>query len=144
MYMKTSKKGIDHIGQSEGIRLTAYLDTGGVWTIGVGHTGPEVVKGLRITYEQAMKWLEEDVKEAEDAVNRLVKVELTQNQFDVLVSFVFNVGEGQFAKSTMLKLLNSGDYIGSANQFPRWKFDNGKEIQGLLNRRLEEQKIFLA
>jgi len=84
------------------------------------------------------------VLEAEDAVNRLVKVELTQNQFDMLVSFVFNVGEGQFKRSTLLRLLNQGDYEGAANELPKWKFDNGKMIQGLLNRRLEEQKIFLA
>jgi lysozyme len=142
--VKTSEAGLDHIEQSEGIRYTAYLDTGGVWTIGVGHTGPEVVKGLRATDEQVRAWLEEDVREAEDAVNRLVKVELTQNQFDMLVSFVFNVGEGQFKKSTMLKLINAGDMEGAAAQFPRWCYDNGKMIQGLLNRRLAEQKIFLA
>jgi lysozyme len=142
--VKTSDSGLDHIEQSEGIRYTAYLDTGGVWTIGVGHTGPEVIKGLRATDEQVRAWLEEDVLEAEDAVNRLVKVELTQNQFDMLVSFVFNVGEGQFKRSTMLRLLNQGDYEGAANELPKWKFDNGKMIQGLLNRRLEEQKIFLA
>jgi len=142
--VKTSEAGLDHIEQSEGVRYTAYLDTGGVWTIGVGHTGPEVVKGLRATDEQVRAWLEEDVLEAEDAVNRLVKVELTQNQFDMLVSFVFNVGEGQFKRSTLLRLLNQGDYEGAANELPKWKFDNGKMIQGLLNRRLEEQKIFLA
>lgn len=142
--MKTSEEGLDHIEASEGIRYVAYLDTGGVWTIGVGHTGPEVVKGLRATEEQVREWLVEDVEEAEDAVNRLVKVELNQNQFDMLVSFVFNVGEGQFKRSTMLRLLNKGDYEAAANEFPKWKFDNGKMIQGLLNRRLEEQKIFLA
>lgn len=141
--MKTSKQGIDHIGESEGIRLTSYLDTGGVWTIGVGHTGPEVVKGLRITYDKAMEWLAEDVREAEDAVNRLVKVKLSQHQYDMLVSFVFNVGEGQFSKSTMLRLLNSGDYTGAGNQFPRWNMDNGKVITGLTNRRIAEKKIFL-
>lgn len=140
--MKISKKGLDHLSQSEGIVLTAYLDTGGVWTIGVGHTGKEVLKGLRISYEKALELLQEDTKEAEDAVNRLVKVELTQNQFDMLVSFVFNLGEGQFSKSTLLKVLNNKQYQEAADQFPKWCYDNGKMIQGLLNRRLAEQKIF--
>lgn len=142
--MKLSEKGLEHIADSEGTKLYAYLDTGGVWTIGVGHTGPEVVRGLQISHAKAMEYLAEDVEEAEDAVNRLVKVDLTQNQFDMLVSFVFNVGEGQFKKSTLLKVLNAGNYDTAADEFLKWKFDNGKMIQGLLNRRIEEREIFLA
>lgn len=140
--MKTSQGGLDFIQDVEGCKLFAYLDTGGVWTIGVGHTGPEVVKGLSCTMEQAMAWLAEDVREAEDAINKAVKVSLTQNQFDALVSFVFNVGVGAFLSSTLLKKLNAGDYEGAAGQFPRWNKDNGKEIAGLTKRRHLEQSVF--
>lgn len=142
--MQTSKKGLEFIQDVEGCKLFAYLDTGGVWTIGVGHTGPEVVKGLSCTMEQAMKWLAEDSTEAQEAVNKLVKVPLTQNQFDALVSFVFNVGVNAFAKSTMLRKLNLGDYAGASKEFPRWNKDNGKEILGLTKRRLLEQGVFNA
>lgn len=140
--MKTSKDGLDFIQDVEGCKLFAYLDTGGVWTIGVGHTGPEVVKGLSCTMEQVTKWLAEDVREAEDAINRLVKVPLTQNQFDALVSFVFNVGVNAFKGSTMLQKLNGKDYVGASNQFPRWNKDNGRVITGLTKRRLLEQSVF--
>jgi len=140
--MKTSQSGLDFIQDVEGCKLFAYLDTGGVWTIGVGHTGPEVVKGLSCTMGQAMVWLAEDVREAEDAINKAVKVSLTQNQFDALVSFVFNVGVGAFLSSTLLKKLNAGDYEGAAGQFPRWNKDNGKEIAGLTKRRHLEQSVF--
>lgn len=140
--MKTSKDGLDFIQDVEGCKLFAYLDTGGVWTIGVGHTGPEVVKGLSCTMEQVTKWLAEDVREAEDAINSLVKVPLTQNQFDALVSFVFNVGVNAFKGSTMLQKLNGKDYSGASNQFPRWNKDNGRVITGLTKRRLLEQSVF--
>jgi len=142
--MKTSQSGLDFIQDVEGCKLFAYLDTGGVWTIGVGHTGPEVVRGLACTMEEAMAWLAEDVREAEDAINKAVKVPLTQNQFDALVSFVFNVGVGAFLSSTLLKKLNAGDYEGAAAQFPRWNKDNGKEIAGLTKRRHLEQGVFNA
>ena len=128
---------------AEGLRLKAYLDTGGVWTIGYGHTGPEVVKGLTITMEQAEALLTEDLRTAEDHVNSAVKVKLTQNQFDALVSFVYNIGGGAFKESTLLRLLNAGDYEGAANQLPRWVKDNGRLIDGLVNRRREERELFL-
>lgn len=141
--MKMSANGLDMLQDLEGVRYVAYLDTGGVWTIGVGHTGPEVVKGLRADHTQVMKWLEEDVVEAEDCVNSVVKVPLTQNQFDSLVSFVFNVGVNAFRSSTMLKRLNAGDYEGAANQFSRWVYDNGKRINGLVLRRKLEAENFV-
>jgi lysozyme len=89
-----------------------------------------------------MEWLDEDLKEAEDAVNRLVKVPLTQGQFDALASFVFNLGEGQFSKSTLLKLLNAGSYDGARDQFKRWVYDNGKVQPGLVKRRMGEAERF--
>jgi len=139
---KITQDGLDFIQDVEGCKLYAYLDTGGVWTIGVGHTGPEVVKGLTCTMEQALQWLREDSEEAQEGVRRLVKGLLTQNQFNALVSFVFNVGVGAFSKSTMLKLINKGDFDGAAKEFPRWNKDNGKEILGLTKRRILEQSMF--
>lgn len=140
--MHISQEGLDFIQDVEGCKLYSYLDTGGVWTIGVGHTGPDVTKGQTCTLEQAMKWLEEDCEEAMAAINALVKVPLTQHQFDALTSFVFNVGTGAFAKSTLLRKLNLKDYEGASGQFHRWNKDNGKEILGLTKRRLLEQSVF--
>lgn len=140
--MVTSDDGVHDIEEYEGTKLKAYKDTGGVWTIATGHTGPEVCEGLTCTPTQATRWLREDLKEAEDAVNRLVKVPLTQGQFDALVSFVFNLGEGQFSKSTMLKKLNGGDYKGAAGEFGRWVFDAGKIQPGLVKRRYGEKARF--
>jgi lysozyme len=117
--MKLSPAGSEILILREGLRLKAYRDTKGILTIGVGHTGPEVVEGLVITKEKAHELFQKDVAWAEDAVN-LVKVPLTQNQFDALVSFVFNIGAGAWKRSTMLKMLNVGDYIGASKQFDRW------------------------
>lgn len=142
--MQSSQQLIDLIRSPriEGTRYVAYLDTGGVWTIGAGHTGPDVTEGMRIDDSQVDAYLREDLAEAEEAINRLVKRELSQHQFDALVSFVFNIGVGQFAGSTMLKLLNRGDMAGAAAQFPRWKYDNGRIVGGLIKRRALERRIF--
>lgn len=127
----------------EALRLEAYLPTkDDVWTIGWGHTAG-VYQGMKITEAQAQKFFEDDVAWATDAVNKLVKVELSQNQFDALVSFVFNIGLGAFSKSTMLRKLNAGDYEGAASEFPRWNKQAGKVLKGLVNRRQEEMEYFL-
>lgn len=131
------------IKDHEGLRLTAYKDGGGVWTIGYGHTGADVREGLTIPLSEAERLLTRDLKTAEGHVNGAVQVKLTQNQFDALVSFVYNVGGEAFRTSTMLRLLNAGDYVGAANQFPRWNKDNGKVVQGLINRRAKERDLFL-
>ena len=117
--MRTSEQGKKLILLREGYRNYAYKDTKGIWTIGVGHTGG-VKEGDRATDAQIWQWLTDDLKIAEDCINKLVKVELTQNQFDALVSFVFNVGIGAFGRSTMLKVLNMGNYEEAARQFDRW------------------------
>jgi lysozyme len=140
--MKTSDEGLEAIKDHEGVRTEAYYDTGGVITNGVGHTGPDVYEGQVVDMHQVDAWLREDVIEAEDAVNRLVKVALTQNQFDALVSFVFNLGEGQFRRSTLLRKLNNGDYIGASKEFKRWVYDNGRLISGLVKRRYAEAEMF--
>lgn len=143
--MKTSDKGKDFLAEVEGEVLTAYKDTGGVWTIGVGHTSDEHLKvtpGLKITKAKSRELLDIDILEAEEAVNRLVQVPLSQGQFDALVSFVFNLGEGQFADSTLLRKLNAGDYTGAAKQFERWVYDNGRKLPGLVKRRHGEAMMF--
>jgi lysozyme len=131
------------IKTAEGLRLTAYKDGGGVWTIGYGHTGADVREGLTIPLSEAERLLTRDLRVAENHVNGAVQVKLTQNQFDALVSFVYNVGGDAFRKSTLLKKLNAGDYLGAADQFPRWNKDNGKVVDGLTNRRREERALFL-
>lgn len=140
--MITSDKGLDYIVQFEGKRLSAYLDSVNIPTIGVGHTGPDVFMGQTITDVECLELLREDVREAEACINAAVKVPLTQDQFDALVSFVFNVGAGAFKGSTMLKLLNAGEYDKAASQFHRWNKAAGRELIGLTKRRMAEADIF--
>lgn len=117
--MKTSNKGIELIKQFEGLRLKAYRDSGGKWTIGYGHTGG-VKSGDVITAQQANDFLIQDIKTAENAINGL-NLNLTQNQFDALVSFVFNVGTGNFGTSTLRKkLLKNPDDPTIRDEFNRW------------------------
>jgi lysozyme len=144
--MQISYVGKELLKEFEGFEEKAYLDTGNVWTIGYGTiriNGKPVEAGQTCTKEQASVWLEEDLAWAQTAVNRLVKVKLTQNMFDALVSFVYNIGESAFSKSTLLRLLNAEQYVMAANQFDRWVFDNGKKIQGLVNRRTREKQLFM-
>jgi lysozyme len=142
--MQSSQQLIDLIRSPriENTRYVAYRDSGGVWTIGAGHTGPEVIEGMRIDDSQVDAYLREDLAEAEEAINRLVKCELNQHQFDALVSFVFNIGVGAFAKSTILKLLNQCDMAGAAKQFARWNKVKGRIVGGLIKRRALERRIF--
>jgi lysozyme len=137
--MITSDKGIQLLMLREGVRLKAYRDVKGIWTVGVGHTGPEVVEGLVINQLQAMSLLHHDVITAEECINKNVKVPLTENQFDALVSFVFNVGVGAFTRSTMLRKLNVGDYEGCAKEFDKWHIP----IQ-ITSRRDSERDQFLS
>ena len=143
--MKLSYNGIQFLKQWEGFKKEAYKDTGGVWTIGYGTIKwkeKPIEQGMTITEKEAELALEADLAWAQTAVNQLVRVSLTQNMFDALVSFVYNVGESAFSKSTLLKLLNQGNYTEAVKQFERWKFDNGKEVRGLLNRRESERALF--
>lgn len=128
----------------EALRLEAYKPTpNDVWTIGWGHTST-AKQGMKITRAEAEKLFDQDVAWAVDAVNQLVKVGLTQHQFDALVSFTFNVGAGAFKGSTLLRKLNVGDYEGAANEFPRWNKQGKKVLRGLVRRRAEEQEYFLT
>ena len=118
--MKTSEQGLDLLIEREGSRNDAYLDSVGVVTIGCGHTGPEVHMGLHWSDEEIKEALAKDIAFFEAAVNGYVTVPLTQNQFDALVSFTFNVGMSAFHQSTMLKLLNTGNADQVPAQFDRW------------------------
>jgi len=141
MSLSFSDAGVDHLKKWEGVELEAYQDTGGVWTIGVGHTRG-VTEGMTITEDQAEAFLRQDIGWAEAVVDRYVKVPLTQSQYDILVSFAFNVGEGQFRTSTLLRKLNAGNYDAVPRQLLRWTYDNGEYIQGLKNRRIAEAAMW--
>ncbi|WP_228147193.1 lysozyme [Acinetobacter sp. ANC 3832] len=140
-----SKAGIDAICSYEGLEFKAYLDSANIWTIGYGTikypNGVRVKKGDTCTIEQAKAYMASDLKSFEAAVNK-VKVPLNQNQYDALVSLTYNIGVNAFANSTLLKKLNAGDYKGAAAQFNVWNKVKGKIVQGLVNRRAKERKLF--
>jgi GH24 family phage-related lysozyme (muramidase) len=146
--MKISDAGLELIIRFEGLRLEAYLDPVGIWTIGCGHTGPEVRRGLKISRPRAMQLLREDVREAEEAVTRLVQRPLNQAQFDALVSFAFNAGGGALAQSTLLRRLNAGDRAAAQREFAKWVKGTigGRKVTlpGLVRRRAAEAKMFGA
>jgi lysozyme len=142
MNMQYSKAGVDLTKRFESCRLTAYQDVKGVWTIGWGHTGPEVRAGLVWTQAQADDALLADTARAVQDVNTHVTVALTQGEFDALVDFAFNCGNGNLNTSTLLRLLNAGDYANAANEFVKWDHAGGKEVAGLLRRRLAEKAEF--
>lgn len=141
--MKIGQKGLDLIKSFEGLRLTAYRDAVGILTIGYGHTG-DVRVGQVITNNQANELLIKDIGWAEKAVNRLTQVPLSQGQFDALVSFVFNLGENNFRKSTLLKKLNACDFDGASNEFIKWNRAGGQVLNGLTKRRTAEKDLFLS
>lgn len=140
-HLTYSRAGLELTEHFEGCRLQAYADQVGVWTIGYGHTHG-VAPGMACDQRLAEAWLLEDVQEAVDAVQRLVLVRLTQNQFDALVDFVFNLGSGNLAHSTLLHLLNAGDYAGASHHFREWDRAGGIVRSGLLRRRIAEEALF--
>ncbi|WP_152051840.1 lysozyme [Tautonia marina] len=140
--MKVSDRGIALIKDHEGLRLEAYLCPGNVWTIGYGST-KGVKQGMKVTKKQAEEMLRRDIGRFERAVNKLVTMELSQEQFDALVSLAFNIGEGAFAKSKLLEVLNAGKYRDAAAQFPKWRKSAGKVLPGLVKRRAAEKALFL-
>jgi lysozyme len=140
--MKTSAQGRKLIEDAEDCKLQAYLCPAGVPTIGIGHT-KGVRLGMSCTREQADQWLAEDLQSAESDIARLVKVPLTQGQFDALASFIFNMGGDKFAHSTLLKMLNDGRVFAAASQFKLWTHSNGVELPGLVKRRNAESELFL-
>ena len=139
---KISEAGAALIKRFEGRRLTAYKDPVGIWTIGYGHTGPDVLPGMTITEETADIMLENDLAECYDCVESFVDVDLTDGQYAALCSFIFNLGCGAFKNSTLLRLLNQGNYDGARKQFPRWVHAGGKVLEGLVKRRAAEAQMF--
>jgi lysozyme len=137
-----SGNGLALTEQWEGCCLTAYQDQVGVWTIGYGHTGADVTPGLTITQQQAEALLAKDVLVAARCVNTMVKLPLSQGEFDALVDFVFNLGAGNFARSTLLTALNAGDFARAAAQFECWDRAGGIVVAGLLRRRQAELGLF--
>lgn len=140
--MKISPRGISLIKRHEGCRLQAYKCPAGVWTIGIGHTG-DVQPGQEIDEEEAEALLQMDVETTYDALADLVDVDLNQNEFDALVSFVFNVGRDAFKNSTLLRLLNQDQRYPAAQQFLRWVHAGREVLPGLVRRREEERSLFL-
>lgn len=140
---KVSQKCIDLVKQCEGCKLTSYQDSVGVWTIGYGRT-TGVTKGQTITQKQADSFLLQELEQFGKAVASLVKVLINQNQFDALVCFTYNVGVGSLKKSTLLKLLNAGNFTEAAQQFLVWNKAGGKVLPGLSKRRALEKSLFEA
>jgi GH24 family phage-related lysozyme (muramidase) len=141
--MTINQDGLNLIKSFEGLYLDAYIDPVGVWTIGYGHT-EGVYEGMTITEAEAEELLRKDLAEFEAAVSEAVQVSLNDNQFSALVSFTFNLGAGSLFESTLLKLLNQGDFQGAADQFPRWNKAGGQELPGLTRRRQAERALFLG
>lgn len=136
-------KEAELIKSFEGLELEAYLCPADIWTIGYGHTG-DVKEGDTITKAEAEDLLDKDLEKFRSGVNICVKVPLNENQFGALVSFAYNVGIGSLQSSTLLKLLNAGDYDAAADQFPRWNKSGGKVLTGLTRRREAERAVFLT
>ena len=139
--MNLGYKGKDLLKFFEGCELVAYQDSVGVWTIGYGHT-KGVEPGMTITQEEAEQMLESELAEYEGYVEKYVTVPLTQNQFDALVVWVYNLGPTNFRKSTLLKELNSGDYTAASKEIKRWNKAGGKVLNGLVKRREAEADLF--
>lgn len=128
----------------EGCRLTAYQDVAGVWTIGYGHTGPDVFSGLVIAPELAVEYLREDLARHAGAVAGAVRVKVTENQFVALLSLVFNIGPAAFKRSSVLRNLNNKATTQAAESFKLWRKAGGKVVSGLVRRRAAESKLFLT
>ena len=144
--MKTSDKGIDAIKHFEGFRNKAYKDVAGYWTIGYGHLvrkGDGVVIGDIISPVNATLVLRQDLEDAEHTVNNHTQVQLSQNQFDALVSFVYNLGAQRFIGSSLLRYLNAGNSAAAAQEFTKWDMAGGQHNKGIHDRRVAEQAMFI-
>ncbi|CAI1515456.1 lysozyme [Serratia entomophila] len=146
--MQISNAGISLIKEFEGCRLKAYQDSVGVWTIGYGWTQPvngrKIGPGMVIDQATAERLLKCGLVQYEQGVNQLVKVIITQGQFDALVSFAYNLGLRSLSTSTLLRKLNAGDKHGAADEFGKWVNAGGVRLNGLVKRREAERKLFLS
>lgn len=154
--MRISDKGKSQIKLNEGCRLKSYQDKKGVWTIGYGHT-KGVTAGMQCTQEQAEAWFNDDIEVFADVISKHIKVHLLQHQYDALLDFAFNVGESQFKTSTLLKLVNQGDFANAAEEFSKWRYitlikkdQDGNKVKykvvdhGLENRRAYQRAQFTS
>lgn len=141
MRMEYSKQGLKLTESFEGCRLTAYRDQIGRWTIGYGHA-VGVTPGETITQPEAEALLNADIQWAVSFVNNIVKVSLSQNEFDALVDFTFNLGSGNFQHSALLELVNQQKFAEAAQQFDLWDHAGGQVVAGLLRRRQAEEQEF--
>lgn len=142
--MRISPKGRSMIQGFEGLRLESYIDSAGIPTVGWGHTGKGVHPGMVINLEYAEHLLAQDLESFENCVSAMTKVDLTQNQFDAMVSFAYNIGCHAFHDSTLLAKLNKGETTGASMEFSRWVHGGGKVIPGLITRREKERRRFIA
>ena len=158
--MRISEKGIALIIEFEGCGLTAYKCSSGIWTIGYGHTGTDVYEGLKITKENAKELLYSDLRKRCEDVNRLLKVQVNQAQFDALISLEYNIGYGNFKNSSILRCINTGDFNNAAWYFYHenpgaktleekyrgcWVFGSNKKVlPGLVRRRKAEKELFIS
>jgi lysozyme len=146
--MKTGTRGLSLIRQFEGLRLDAYQDSVGIWTIGYGHTHqagpPKPVPGLRITRPEADALLGRDLTSYESAVEGALGREASQDQFDAMVSLCFNIGPGNFTRSSLVRAFNDGDERAAAEAFLAWTRAGGKVLPGLTRRREAEKRLFLS
>ena len=142
--MKISTQGLELIKRFEGLRLQAYMPTPiDVPTIGYGHTKTAKL-GMTITARGAEMLLKQDLAWVEAAVNKHVKVTLTQPQYDALCSFVYNLGATNFRRSTLLKRLNEGNFAAAASELPRWNKQGKRVLRGLTHRRAAERELFIS
>jgi len=141
--LKMNAAGFSLIKLFEGLRLEAYQDSVGIWTIGYGHTAG-VKQGQIITSQEAENLLMKDIASTESGVRKLVPGSCTDNQFSALVCFAFNVGVGNLSKSTLLKKFKAGDIAGAADEFLNWNKAGGKVLPGLTNRRVAERQLFIS
>lgn len=141
-HFRYSEAGLALTMRYEGLRLQAYQDSGGVWTIGYGHTGSDVKSGMQIGTLQAESYLRADLRRSIDAVNTLVSAPVAQNHFDALVDFCFNAGSGNLQHSTLLVLINKRDFTAAAEEFGRWVYVAGTLNRGLQRRRTAEKAMF--
>ncbi len=145
--MQVNKTGLDLIKRFEGVRLKAYQDVAGIWTIGYGHI-KNVIAGMTISAQKAEEFLKEDLEEVEHALSKLIKVDVNENEFSALASLVFNIGAGAFKNSTTLRLLNKDDRVPAADAIELWNKAkvNGKltRVEGLAKRRAAEKGLFLT
>ncbi len=139
--MKISENGLELIKKFEGCETTAYQDSVGVWTIGFGHT-KGVEEGQTCSIEDAESMLADEMDEYEGYINNMVKVELQQHEFDALVAWVYNLGPTNLGESTMLKVLNGGQFDRVPDEMNRWTRAGGKILEGLVRRRQAESLMF--